>query len=157
MLGAKEEFKDLQFSIPDSLVIIPFAKNSKTKFGKPIYWLLFLLLSFALYQAYSEKSLLILAQSKAVKLIIRSTLFLLFWYFFAAPLLLLLFQKWLAKQQGKFSQEIDSILQLLPEMKFITEKCWIQTKDFRGLRRVNKFIRFTFFMLLSNKNADISS
>jgi hypothetical protein len=157
LLGAKEEFKDIQFSIPDSLVIIPLTKNSKTKFGKPIYWLLFLLLSFALYQAYSEKSLLILAQSKAVKLIIRSTLFLLFWYFFAAPLLLLLFQKWLAKQQGKFSQEIDSILKLLPEMKFITEKCWIQTKDFRGLRRVNKFIRFTFFMLLSNKNADISS
>lgn len=153
----ENEFDSLRFEIPASLTLIPMVKKSKSKFSKPVFWILFLLLGLAVYEAYNEGSFASFVQSKALKLIIRSTLFLILWYFFLAPLFLLLFQKWLAKQQSKFSKEVDGILKLIPEMKFITEECWNKTLDTKGLKRISKFTRFTFFMLLESKNANSHS
>ncbi|HKR05390.1 MAG TPA: hypothetical protein VJY62_12215, partial [Bacteroidia bacterium] len=56
--------------------------------------------------------------------------------------------RWLSKQRNKFSVEIEKIIQLLPEMKYVTMQCWNKTSDSKGFARLNKFIRFTFFMLL---------
>ena len=144
---AKQEFKTIKFSIPALETISSPMKKNKNKFANPLFWILFLLLAFALYQAYSEASILIFIKSKALKLFIRSTLFILVWYFFVAPIIMLIFQKWLAKQQSKFSFEINGILKLLPEMKYITEQCWLRTKDYRGVKRITQFIKFTFFSL----------
>ncbi len=151
------EFNTIRFEIPNTLTVIPTERKGKNKFTKPVFWILFILIAVALFQAYNEGSIGYFVQSKALKLVIRSTLFLMLWYFFLAPLFILIFQKWLAKQQSKFSKEVDGILKLLPEMRYITEQCWRRTANLGGLKRISKFIRFTFFMLLANKDADTPS
>ena len=142
------EFKSNEMNIPQTDFIFPNKNYKRSKFTKPIYWILLLLLIYALYQAYSESSILLLVKSKAMRLIVRSTLFLLLWYFFISPLLLIIFQKWLAKQKSKFTGEVESLIKLIPEMKFIVEKCWMETKGNFGFKRIGKFIRFTFYMIL---------
>ena len=148
--NSEKEFHNLRFEIPDSFNHAAAAKPKKKKFSKPLFWFLFLLLAFGLYQAYSENSMIALIESKALKLLIRALLVIIFWYFFLAPLLLKIFHKWLSKQRNKFSVEIEKIIQLIPEMRYITLQSWNKTSGYKGIRRLNKFIRFTFFMLLKD-------
>ena len=148
-----KEFAASKFVIPDDLTLFSIAKKPRNKLIKPVFLILIFLVCFALYQVFKEGSIAFLFHGKAATFIFRSSLFLLVWYFFLAPVLLFVFQKWLAKQQSKFSNEVVRVLKLLPEMKYITEQCWLKTKDSKGIMRLSKFIRFTFFMLLSNINA----
>ncbi len=154
---SEADFKLLQFEIPKNLTLLPLKKSTKNRFTKPIYWILFAFLFVAIYEAFYPGKMPPIMGSKAFKLILRSSILLLLWYFIVAPIVLMLFQKWLAKQQSKFSKEVDSILKLIPEMKFISEQCWQSTSGKRGFKRISTFVRFTFFMLLAKQNADIPS
>lgn len=149
------EFEPFIFVVPDNLVLAPFQNSTQNKFKKPIFWILILLILVVLFQLYIEGASVQFVKSKALKLILRSTLLLFVWYFLLAPVLLLIFQKWLAKQQGKFSKEVDSVLKLIPEMKYIVEQTWTKTKSFKWPKRLSKFIGFTFFMLLVKKDGNI--
>lgn len=151
------EFNSQKFEVPTTLTLFPLKKTTKNRFTKPIYWILFILLFIALYETFFSGKMPPILGSKAFKLILRSSIFLLLWYFIVAPILLMLFQKWLAKQQSKFSKEVDSILKLIPEMKYISEQCWQRTSTKRSFKRISTFVRFTFFMLLAKQNADIHS
>jgi hypothetical protein len=148
LANSEKEFSTLQFEIPVSIDNTLNEKTKNKKFTNPLFWFLFLLLIVGLYQVYSESSLMSFAESKALKLLIRGVLVLALWYFFLAPLLLKIFHRWLSKQQNKFSNEIEKIIQLIPEMKYIVLQCWNKTSDSKGFNHLNKFIRFTFFMLL---------
>ena len=146
--NSEKEFSLLKFELPDSFEQTSLEKSKTNKFANPLFWILFLLLAFGLYQSYSEGNLLAFTESKALKLLIRAILVLITWYFFLAPLLLKVFHKCLSKQQNKFSVEIEKIIKLIPEMKYLTLECWNKTSDRKGLKHLNKFIRFTFYMLL---------
>jgi hypothetical protein len=148
--NSEKEFHNLRFEIPDTFKQPAAAKRKKKKFANPLFWILFLMLALGLYQAYSDGSMMAFIESKALKLLIRALLVIIFWYFFLAPLLLKIFHKWLSKQRNKFSVEIEKIIQLIPEMKFISIQCWNKTSGSKGLKHLNKFIRFTFFMLLKD-------
>jgi MFS family permease len=148
--NSEKEFADLKFELPDAFEETQPRRRKKKKFTSPLFWFLFLFLAFGLYQAYSENSMIAFIESKALKLLIRAVLIIIFWYFFLAPLLLKIFHKWLSKQRNKFSAEIEKIIQLLPEMKYMTVQCWYKTSDRKGFKRLNRFIRFTFFMLLKD-------
>jgi hypothetical protein len=145
-----KEFSNLKFELPASFEQTISPKTKRSKFSNPIFWILFLLLAFILYQIYSERSLMAFTESKALKLLIRAILVLIFWYFFLAPLLLKIFHRWLSKQQNKFSKEIEKIIQLIPEMKYIIQQCWNKTSGSKGFNHISKFIRFTFCMLLKD-------
>src|SRR6185436_11500896 len=147
---SEKEFSSLQFQIPGSFEEPQPGKSKKKKFANPLFWILFLVLALGLYQAYSDGSMMAFIESKALRLLTRAVLVLIFWYFFLAPLLLKLFHNWILKQRNKFANEIEKIIQLIPEMKFITIQCWNKTSDTKGFGRLNKFIRFTFYMLMKN-------
>lgn len=118
-------------------------------FKNLVIWIMFILLAAVLYNLYTDSSFVSIISSKPLRLLIRSFIILLLWYFFIAPVLLKLFHKWLAKQQNKFSVEVENILHLIPEMKYITELCWLSAAGVNVFSRIFKFIRVTFFTLLS--------
>lgn len=150
-----DEFSALIFVVPNDLTLAPFQKSTQNKFTKPVFWIFIGLMLLLLYQLYIDGGSFQFVKSKALKLILRSTFLLIVWYLLLAPVLLLVFQKWLAKQQGKFSQEVDSVLKLIPEMKYIVEQTWSKTKLFKWPSRLTKFIGFTFFMLLVKRDGNI--
>lgn len=151
---SEKEFSGITYTIPPQTEIEKQTTKTKNKFSNPVFWILFTLLSYAIYQAYTDGDVLSIIQSKAIKLIIRAVLVLVLWYFFLAPLLLLMFKKWMHTQKNKFSVEINAILKLLPEIKFIVQQCWAKTSHHHGLTRINRFLRFTFLALLKTGHAN---
>ena len=140
--------------------IVPFTENvipeeiqgikkKKNVFKKPLTWILFFLLVAAIYQIYTPYGEQDIIRSKPMNLLIRSVLILFLWYFFVAPFLLKYFRKWLSKQQNKFSEEVKSILLMMPEMKYITLQCWQKVSQGNKIYRIPRFIRLTFLNLLT--------
>lgn len=145
---SEAEFASQVFVIPDSSETeTSYVQKKKSKFTNPFFWIIFLLICFLIYELYWNKGQAYFFNTKAMYLILRAALIILVWYFFAAPLLMNWLKKWLARQRNRFSSEIKNLLLLIPEMKYITEQCWKRSGG-TGLIRINRFIRFTFFMIL---------
>ena len=124
------------------------AKHKRSKLKSPLFWIVFALAVVALYTAYQDASINTLIHNKALKLLIRSLLLLTVWYFFLAPILILVFQKWLSKQSSKWSNEVQHILRLIPEMRSIAKFSWEQSAKFRGIKRLKKFMHYAFYLII---------
>ena len=155
--SSAKEFEHQQIIVPDNLeteLLYTAGHKRKNRFK---YWIVGILLFWLAFDIYSEGTLSAMIHSKALKLIVRASLFILIWYFFLSPIIFILFQKWLAKQRSKFSLEVNVLLKLLPEIKYITTQCWLNTSHLRGFKRIFKFVRYTFFVMLHEKNANTST
>ncbi|HRH01821.1 MAG TPA: hypothetical protein PLN13_01660 [Bacteroidia bacterium] len=154
LVSSTKEFEQHPITVPDNLETeMLYTANNKRK-NRFKYWIAGILLIWLAFDIYSEGTLSAMIHSKALKLIVRASIFIIVWYFFLSPLLYILFQKWLAKQRSKFSLEINVLLKLLPEIKYITAQCWVNTSDLKGMKRIFKFIRYTFFVMLHKENAN---
>ncbi|HRH62845.1 MAG TPA: hypothetical protein PLI68_05925 [Bacteroidia bacterium] len=154
LVSSTKEFEQHPITVPDNLETeMLYTANNKRK-NRFKYWIAGILLIWLAFDIYSEGTLSAMIHSKALKLIVRASIFIIVWYFFLSPLLYILFQNWLAKQRSKFSLEINVLLKLLPEIKYITAQCWVNTSDLKGMKRIFKFIRYTFFVMLQKENAN---
>ncbi len=156
LVSSAKEFEHHQLIIPDNLETEMLYTATNKRKNRLKYWVVAILLFWLAFDIYSEGTLSAMIHSKALKLIVRASLFILIWYFFLSPVIFILFQKWLARQRSKFSLEVNVLLKLLPEIKYITAHCWYNTKDLKGMKRIFKFIRYTLFVLLHEKNANTS-
>lgn len=121
------------------------SSRTKRPFSSPLSFLLFGLIAFSLFDVYSNQSLIVLTNSKPLKFLIRSVLILSIWYFYMAPILIVLFKKWAENKKNKMKFELDIILNLIPEMRFIFIQSWNQSKSARPAVRVSLFLQFVFY------------
>jgi len=93
-----------------------------------------------------------LPQHKVLTLLIRSTLVLFVWYFLLAPILTRLFKKWLQRKRNRLSEEMERILDLLPQTQSIIEQSWRRSNARRGWPRFSFFIKISVVNLFTARN-----
>lgn len=87
-----------------------------------------------------------MSQHKVLVLIVRSVLVLSVWYCLLAPILTRLFQKWLQRKRTRLSEEMEHILEMLPQTQHIIEQSWRRSNARAGWSR----LRFFFLISLVN-------
>ncbi len=82
---------------------------------------------------------------------VRSIIITLLWFVFISPIATKLLQKFLNNKKSTYSNEVESILNLLPEMKATVKYSWEKSKNKNVLGRVKLFASYLFVIIL-NKN-----
>lgn len=72
-------------------------------------------------------------------MLVRSTLIIVIWYYFISPFLLKFVNKLLSKKRKRRASEIDSIVNVFPNIKSIIKYSWNETRNLKGLKRIAIF------------------
>ncbi len=81
-------------------------------------------------------------------MIIRSVLIVFLWFTFVAPFLLKLFRKFIDRKRNIYTDEINSIIFLFPQLRYLVKESWKNSKSLKGIKRLKHFIVFTFILLI---------
>lgn len=122
---------------------LSFDNTSKRKrwFQKPsgviiiLFFIAILTLSFFVPE-WSDDSKL----TEIVLMMVRALIIVLLWFILVSPVLRNTFSKLISKQKAKHLVEIDRILQFFPQMKQIVTFSWKNSKDTKGIKRIENFL-----------------
>lgn len=85
---------------------------------------------------------------RAIVMIIRSILIMSIWFFFISPYFIKYYKKFFKRKESKYSNEVSSVILLLPLFRAIVVYNWKVSKGTFFLKRVKKFIVKTFIYIL---------
>ncbi|MBK0402030.1 hypothetical protein I5M27_03475 [Adhaeribacter sp. BT258] len=122
----------------------PKKKRLKLQFSLVVVWLVLLAVFL---QSYFGIGPALLPQHKIFQILIRSVLIVSVWYFVISPLLMRILKKWLAGKKNQLQTELETIVNLLPEMGALLKKSWQQSADNPGLKRLRRFVKLAFRQL----------
>jgi antibiotic biosynthesis monooxygenase (ABM) superfamily enzyme len=86
--------------------------------------------------------------SQVITMLLRSVLIIGIWYYFVSPLLLKWVNKILSKKRKKQAEEIESIVQIFPNIKAIIKYSWSTTHNYKFIFRIFVFIDEVFINYL---------
>ena len=64
-----------------------------------------------------------------------------------SPVLLKLLKKWLARKKMQHQTELETILNMLPEIGLLVKKSWLQSANQTGTSRINLFLKLALQQL----------
>ena len=85
---------------------------------------------------------------KILIMFIRSIVITVFWFLLIAPILMKYLKKYFAKKRGTYSDEVNNLVESLPQMKSIVFYSWSQSNERKGLGRLKLFFSYLFSILL---------
>ncbi|MFI5132696.1 MAG: hypothetical protein ACHQEB_00085 [Chitinophagales bacterium] len=131
---------------------IPIRKKRKNwlKKGALITWICLILVYC---QSYFKIGNPILPSDLPLQIFIRSVIIILGWYFAIGPLISYLLKVWLQKNQLRSKEEIQRIVQLLPDIQELITTSWQKTKRKRGIKRMIHFAENVLIKILEKNNA----
>lgn len=86
-------------------------------------------------------------------MIIRAITIMLFWFYILSPLINNLLQKYLSKKRKIYSENLNRINEMLPNLKLIVLNLWKQSSHIKGLKRVDYLIKSLLFQILFTNDA----
>ena len=136
-------------------IIIPefnFPKRGKKKaWYKKVSGVLFLLITISLIVfSYTTNEFNSNLPLRIGIMLVRSIAVTTIWVFLLTPYALKFLHKILGKKKSEYSDDVDNLLKLLPEMAGIIKYCWSASDKERGIKRINLFINFLFAITLRN-------
>ena len=132
----------------ESLAIHKKKKRSKFWLSKPSGIAVLILVTAIIVLTYVFPQFSESVAVQSIIMIIRSVFILLIWYLLAGPFLLKMYKNYIKKHSSKYSEEIDYTIQSLPTAKYIVIQIWQLTRNYKLLKRLQKFIIMTIFNLL---------
>ena len=84
-------------------------------------------------------------------MILRSIGIMVVWYTLLGPLLLKAARKFLGRKRNIYTEEVDNTLRLLPMMRYIVYKAWIDSGKLKGLKRFRRFFADTMIKTLATR------
>ena len=148
------QVKHADFIIPDisSATEAEPGKNKKRKKIKIVVAMIWLFMLVLLIQAYFNPAHALFAPQDITFFIVRAVLIILAWYLFFAPIFMILFKKVMARQQLKKGQEVNAVLQLIPQTKYIFISAWQISARESGFARAKLFLKILLINVLSDEN-----
>jgi hypothetical protein len=116
-------------------------KKKRKRFWTSPTFLIILSISFALIIIsffYDEINQGI--SSQIIVMLVRSVIIILLWYYLISPYLLKLLNKLLSGKRKKRMDDINSIVNLFPDIKSVIKIAWSGVKSDKGLKKVFNFI-----------------
>lgn len=85
---------------------------------------------------------------KILIMFIRSVVITVVWFLLIAPIVMTYLKKYFAKKRGAYSDEVNDLIESLPQMKAIVYYSWKQSEEGKGLGRLKLFFSYLFSILL---------
>ena len=119
---------------------------------KPVFIILLLVLVALYIQSYLWPAHSIIPKNIILNIVLRSILILLVWYLIIGPLVMLLIKRSLKQQQQKYKQEINEVMALLPQTKYIFKESFKLSGNKNGLGRIKLFLKILLINVLADRN-----
>lgn len=136
--------------------IVPTEESEKKKGKrKKKFWyqkasgIIFILIALVLIiLSYSTSAFDSNLPIKIIVMFVRSIVITVIWFVLIAPYAMKLLQKILNRKKSDYANEIENIVNLLPEMKAAVKYSWNESSKKNGLRRVKLFLSYIFVITL---------
>lgn len=148
----RSEYPEYIIDIKEEKVFEPRQRKKKKRI-KLIFIFIWLVLLAFLLQAYFDPKNALLPLNEVTAVILRSVIIVLGWYLFVAPLAMILIKKILANQQAKKRKEINEVMELLPQTKYIFITSWQLSGEEKGFSRLKLFLKILLINILSEEKA----
>jgi len=102
-------------------------------------------------QSYLYPAHAIIPSNIIVNILLRSILLLLAWYLVAGPLIMLLIKRSLKQQQQKYRPEINEVMLLLPQIRYIFKRSFKLSESRKGFARIRLFLQILLINVLSGE------
>ncbi len=127
---------------------IRFPSHKKRRRAKRFFIFIWIILLLLFFQSLLKIGKPVLPSSKALQILLRSSLIFLTWYFLASPLIKRFLKKKLQNQKKKSRSDINRILVLLPSTENIFRKSWNLSASVNGLKRLGLFWKIILINIL---------
>ncbi len=81
-------------------------------------------------------------------MILRSIVITIIWFSVLSPFILKYFKIFIEKNKFKHASEINDVTTLFPSFNRIINFCWKASASFKGIKRIGKFLSYSFALLL---------
>ncbi|OUS03542.1 hypothetical protein A9Q86_01120 [Flavobacteriales bacterium 33_180_T64] len=119
--------------------------KKKVSFKAKVIWVWFITVT-VIVLAFTIFGDALFGWKKAIYILLRSFLILIFWYLVLGPLLLKMIRKYLNKKESQYKEDIANAMDLFPYFRQIISFTWKETKHLKG------YTRFKYFMANSISN-----
>lgn len=130
--------KETDFYLDTQLDAIETGK-SKRSFKTKVIWL-WLITVAVIVLAFSLFGGDLFGWQKALYILLRSFLILMFWYLVLGPFLLKMVSKYLNKKESQYKEDITNAMDLFPYFRQIISYTWKDTKHLKGYTRFKHFM-----------------
>jgi hypothetical protein len=137
----KKQYPEYKFSVDQSPVLELNVRPKKKGFPvKGFIFFLYVLLLILYILPLIHGDWVLLPQNRILQLIIRSVIILGAWFLFVGPFIISIIRVWMAKQQKRFSIELEKTIGLMPETRAIIEKAWQKSGNVNNKAKLLAFI-----------------
>ncbi len=91
---------------------------------------------------------------KGMIAVVRACTLLVFWFLFLGPLVMRLLKKFLHRKQNELSEQVAHTLDMIPQLAWIMDKAWKETRQWRGYARIKSFVIHSLLYILQYKTSD---
>ncbi len=148
----KDMYPEYMINVQDAKVFEP-RQTKKRKRVKLFFIIIFLVLLALLVQNYFDPSHSYIALNEITDLIIRFILILLAVYLFLAPVMMILIKKILVSQRLKKKKDMNRVMELLPQTKYIFISSWQLSAKKKGFGRLTLFLKILLINILSEERS----
>ena len=127
-----------------------FQRGKQKKKLKWVFVVIWLVLVALYIQSYLQPNTSIVPKGIIADMLMRSVLIILSWFLIISPLLMLLIKRILHSQQSRNRNEMNEVMQLIPQTKYIFKRSLQLSEAASGIKRIKLFIK----ILLVNVLAD---
>ena len=145
-----EKKYQLQLKADDKKQVFNSNGGNKKKWRRYLLFFILTIMIIAAYLIQGGKS----GIQKGLISILRSVLILTIWFVFLAPFMIRLLNKWLHKKHEQLAKEISLTMEMFPQLFWILDKAWKETRNLKMIERWKIFVLNTFLYILQYKSHD---
>ena len=120
----------------------------KIKWVFVIIWLALLVLYI---QSYIYPTHAMISTGMIINILLRSVLIMLSWYLIVSPIVMLILKKALRSQQLQHRQEVNEVMLLLPQTRYIFKQSFKLSENKKGANRIKLFIKILLINVLADQ------
>ena len=147
----KHQYPSLIIEKENKVSAIVAKKNKAPRKIKMVFVIILLILSVLYLQSYLYPAHTIIPSNIILNILLRSILILLLWYLVLGPLVMFMIKRSLISQQQKYKNEINEVMLLLPQTKFIFRQAFKLSETEKGLGRIKLFLKILLVSILADQ------
>jgi hypothetical protein len=78
--------------------------------------------------------------SQMIIMILRSFIITFVWFYLIAPLVIKLFKRFINKNKLKYSEDVNRVILILPDLKIIVKSSYDNSSSYHGIKKIKEFI-----------------